>query len=216
MVRPWTAASFPRRSQILTNMSFHIDTPDTVCYNKTAKNHYNKPLSEGSGFLRSCEYNYIITHTLGICKSNFVDFMCFGVLHKSGGMFLDIVLKRILSLIPQKPNGKFVHGAVKEFANGLGLKTGNIVSDWIAGRSKSYESYIYQIASKYNVSVKWLRGETDERKPIFVFENGLSAEAKELIRLFDLASPELRSAALAVLKSAEAADKAQNDEVKEK
>ncbi len=79
---------------------------------------------------------------------------------------MDNTLKRILSLIPQKPDGKFVHGAVKEFATTLGLKSGNIVSDWIAGRSKSYEGYLYQISALHNVSVEWLRGETDDPTPV--------------------------------------------------
>lgn len=75
---------------------------------------------------------------------------------------MDIVLTRILSLIPKKPDGKFVHGALKEFANKLNLKSGNVVSDWMNGRSTSYTSYVYQIADIYNVSVEWLKGETDD------------------------------------------------------
>lgn len=129
---------------------------------------------------------------------------------------MDKTLERVLSLIPCKPDGKFVHGAVKTFALELGLKSGNIVSDWIAGRSKSYEGYLYQISALHNVSVEWLRGETDDPTPkeqkeksTLVSESGLSAEAMELVRLYDLASPELRAAALAVLKSAEAAGKVQ-------
>ena len=77
---------------------------------------------------------------------------------------MDIMLERILSLIPHKPDGKFVHGALKDFANKLELKSGNIVADWIAGRSSSYKNYIYQIATIYDVSVEWLKGETDEPK----------------------------------------------------
>lgn len=76
---------------------------------------------------------------------------------------MDKTLERIISLIPKKENGDFKHGALKEFANSIGLKSGNLISDWIAGRSVSYNSYIYEIAAKYNVSVEWLKGETDEK-----------------------------------------------------
>lgn len=80
---------------------------------------------------------------------------------------MDIMLERILSVIPRKEDGKFVHGALKQFANSIGLKSGNLVSDWMNGRSTSYESYIYQIADIYNVSADWLKGESDikEKKP---------------------------------------------------
>lgn len=76
---------------------------------------------------------------------------------------MDIVLERILSLIPKKPDGSFVHGARKEFARSIGLRSGNVISDWISGRSESYTGYLYQISSVYNVSVEWLKGETDEK-----------------------------------------------------
>lgn len=84
----------------------------------------------------------------------------------TGETKLDIMLERILSLIPKKENGDFKHGAKKEFAIGIGFKSGEIVSDWIAGRSKSYEGYLYQIAALHNVSVEWLRGETDDPNPV--------------------------------------------------
>lgn len=75
---------------------------------------------------------------------------------------MDITLERILYLIPKKPDGKFVHGALKTFANSIGLKSGNLISDWINGRSESYRGYLYEIAAKYDVSVEWLKGETDD------------------------------------------------------
>lgn len=67
-------------------------------------------------------------------------------------------------MIPKKPDGKFVHGAKKEFSEKLGLKSGNLISDWINGRSESYKSYLYEISDKYNVSVEWLKGETDRKE----------------------------------------------------
>ena len=78
---------------------------------------------------------------------------------------MDITLERILSLLPHKPDGSLEHGAKKEFAQSVGLKNGNLVADWIKGRTSSYHNYLYEIAAKYNVSVAWLRGETDEKNP---------------------------------------------------
>lgn len=78
---------------------------------------------------------------------------------------MDITLERILSLIPRKENGDFQHGALKAFANSIGLKSGNLVSDWLKGRSESYKNYIYEVSAKYGVTVEWLKGETDEKNP---------------------------------------------------
>ena len=83
---------------------------------------------------------------------------------------MDITLERILSLIPKKPDGKYVHGAKKEFAQSIGLENGNLVADWEKGRTFSYTNYLYEIAAKYHVSVEWLKGETDEKTP--AAENG--------------------------------------------
>ena len=65
---------------------------------------------------------------------------------------MDITLERILSLIPKKPDGSYVHGAKKEFAENLSLSH-NLVTMWISGKSKSYEQKLYEISDKYNVSV---------------------------------------------------------------
>ena len=78
---------------------------------------------------------------------------------------MDITLKRILSLIPKKPDGKYVHGAKKAFANSLGYSEGNIVSMWESGNSDSYKTKLHEISAKYDVSVEWLKGETDEKRP---------------------------------------------------
>lgn len=77
---------------------------------------------------------------------------------------MDIMLERILSLIPHKPDGKFVHGAKKEFAEKLGIDN-TTITQWINGKSKSYRNYLYQLSSMYNVSVDWLMGETDDPAP---------------------------------------------------
>ena len=96
-----------------------------------------------------------------------------------------ITLERILELIPKKENGDFQHGALKQFALKLGLKSGNLISDWIHGSSRSYENYIYQIASIYGVSVEWLRGETDIKEPFTAKNEELSDKSNLLISLFE-------------------------------
>lgn len=77
---------------------------------------------------------------------------------------MDIVLERILSLLPHKEDGKLVHGAKKDFADKLGIDK-NIITQWTRGANKSYGNYLYQIADTYNVSVEWLKGETDDPAP---------------------------------------------------
>lgn len=77
---------------------------------------------------------------------------------------MDIVLERILSLLPRKEDGRLVHGAKKEFADMLGIDK-TVVTQWTNGSSKSYNGYLYQIASAYNVSVDWLMGRTDDPAP---------------------------------------------------
>lgn len=74
---------------------------------------------------------------------------------------MDITLERILSLMPRKADGALAHGAKKTFAENIGLKSGNVIADWLSGKSKSYNGYVYEIANKYNVSVEWLKGESD-------------------------------------------------------
>lgn len=98
-------------------------------------------------------------------------------MHENGVVILDKTLERIISLIPKKENGDFKYGALKEFANSIGLKSGNLLSDWIAGRSVSYNSYVYEIAAKYNVSIEWLKGETDDPSAGIKKEHPADSEA---------------------------------------
>lgn len=105
---------------------------------------------------------------------------------------MDITLSRILSLIPRKENGKFQHGALAQFARGLGFKDGHIVSEWISGTSVSYKNYLYQIAALHHVSVAWLRGETDDRTPEMVTKNGVSTP-KELNEIYPMLTPDRRA-----------------------
>jgi len=99
---------------------------------------------------------------------------------------MDVTLDRILSLLPRNEAGKIQHGARAEFAKSIGLKSGNVISDWVNGRSRSYEDYVYQIASKYNVSPEWLRGETDEKRP----QQGVSAADQAVLDFVHSLPPE--------------------------
>lgn len=73
---------------------------------------------------------------------------------------MDIMLERIMSLLPKRADGKIIHGAKKEFADSLGLSH-NLITMWEKGQSKSYRNYVQQISETYNVSVDWLMGITD-------------------------------------------------------
>ena len=114
---------------------------------------------------------------------------------------MDISLQRILSLIPKKPDGEFVHGAQKEFAEKLGLRSGNVISDWIGGRSKSYKKKIYEIADVYNVSVEWLEGKSDiKEKTAADASDGLSEEETQFIQQLRLMSEEERTFLMAQIR----------------
>ena len=97
---------------------------------------------------------------------------------------MDIVLERVLSLIPKGKNGKYAHGAKVKFAKSIGYNDGSIVSMWESGTSVSYTKKLHQIADIYNVSVEWLKGETDDpgiKKAPGINAEGLSAARKALL-----------------------------------
>lgn len=97
---------------------------------------------------------------------------------------MDIVLERVLSLIPKGKNGKYAHGAKVKFAKSIGYNDGSIVSMWENGTSVSYTKKLHQIAGIYNVSVEWLKGETDDpsiKKDPGINAEGLSAARKALL-----------------------------------
>lgn len=104
---------------------------------------------------------------------------------------MDIILERILSLIPRKENGDFEHGSKKEFAQSIGFKGGEIISDWIAGRNKSYVKHIHVIAERYNVSTEWLTGQSDKKERTAAgVSDGLSREDIQFLELFGKLTPE--------------------------
>ena len=96
---------------------------------------------------------------------------------------MDITLERILELLPHKPDGKLVHGARTVFARSIGAAD-NIFAEWVAGRNKSYNNYLYQISDKYNVSVEWLKGETD------IKEKAASQMGDDFSRMFAQLTPQ--------------------------
>ena len=101
---------------------------------------------------------------------------------------MSIMQERVLSLIPHKPDGKFVHGAKADFARMLGFKSGAIVSDWESGKSDSYKNYLFQISALKGVSVEWLKGETDDpgiKGAPATEGEGLSAAKKALLVAID-------------------------------
>lgn len=110
-------------------------------------------------------------------------------------------LDRVIHLLKQQGKKQ------KDLTDFLGL-TKNTFTNWKGGHSESYRKFLPQIAEFLNVSVDWLVGK--ENSPLSK-ESGLSAEQREIINLFDSAPPELQAAALAVLKSAEAVRKLQDD-----
>lgn len=101
---------------------------------------------------------------------------------------MDIVLERVLSLIPKGKNGKYAHGAKVKFAKSIGYNDGSIVSMWENGTSVSYTKKLHQIADIYNVSVEWLKGKTDDpgiKKAPGINAEGLSAARKALLDAVD-------------------------------
>lgn len=100
---------------------------------------------------------------------------------------MDILLERMLSLIPKKENGKYVHGAKKIFCEKIGAPT-NIVSEWEAEKTKSYRNYVHAVAMAYGVSVEWLKGETDQKeKPAPIAESELD---NNIVKMLVTLTPE--------------------------
>lgn len=108
---------------------------------------------------------------------------------------MDITLERMLSLIPKKPNGEFVHGAKKEFCEKIGAPT-NIISQWENGSVKSYVNYVSQVAANYPVSVEWLLGQEDQND----VREKLFDEERILLNAYRKFSAKDKEAVMAVIK----------------
>lgn len=70
---------------------------------------------------------------------------------------MSIMLERVLQLANER------HGSAIELCKALGVAR-NTVTEWKAGRSKSYTKYAPQIAAYYGVSLDWLSGATDDKE----------------------------------------------------
>lgn len=103
---------------------------------------------------------------------------------------MEQTLERIISLFPKNEKGKIVRGSSKELADFLGLPH-NIVAEWKSGRNKSYKKYLHEIANKYNVSVEWLRGESDEKSPLIPSDER-ALDEKLITNLISLTPEELQ------------------------
>ena len=99
---------------------------------------------------------------------------------------MDIMLQRILELVGTK------HGSSQELVQALGLSK-NTVTDWKAGRLKSYPKYAPQIAEYYGVSVEWLSGLSDIKEKKTPSEDGVEDERiiKLRAKLSDMSGEQL-------------------------
>ena len=117
---------------------------------------------------------------------------------------MDISLSRILSLIPKDESGKYKYGSKAKFARSIGYDSGDIVSMWENGSSVSYKKKIHEIAAKYNVSVEWLKGETDDKgikKETITFGDGFTAKQAKGIELIKSLSEDELDRAMAALEA---------------
>ena len=118
---------------------------------------------------------------------------------------MDIMLERILSLLGKNQNGEIARGEKAKFASSIGLPH-NVVAEWISGKNKSYKNHLYQIADKYNVSVEWLKGETDIKEKPTLNEgeldlSGISAAKREFISaVMDLDDDQVQALSALVVK----------------
>lgn len=88
-------------------------------------------------------------------------------------MNVELVRERVLSLIPHKETGEFVHGAKKEFAEKIGVSP-KVLNHWVSGRSNSFVDYLTQIATTNDVSVAWLMGINSENTKMSINAQSLS------------------------------------------
>ena len=102
-----------------------------------------------------------------------------------------------------REQGKTVFALEQECGFGNG-----VIHKW--DRNSPSIAKVITVANILGVPVSYLIDE-NEKEPTPVSGDGLSAEQLELVRLFESASPALRAAALAVLRSGEEQGKAPGD-----
>ena len=85
---------------------------------------------------------------------------------------MDDTLERIVKCIGPK------HGAKKQLAEYLGIHP-NVITNWLNGRNRSYRRYLDEIAQYFNVSVAYLKGDTDKKNPAPEIRDG---KGKNLVR----------------------------------
>lgn len=107
---------------------------------------------------------------------------------------MDIMLERILSLLGTD------HGDARKMAIAIGAPK-NAVTDWKAGRIKSYAKYAPQIAEYYGVSMDWLTGVSDiKNAPIDPQDNERIKKALEIYNLYQQVPDDKKEAAVAMLR----------------
>ena len=72
---------------------------------------------------------------------------------------MNITLERIVGELKDKKIKK------TELTDYLGFSSSAIFGHWLSGRNMSYLKYLHAIASYLDVSVEYLKGETDIKKP---------------------------------------------------
>ena len=96
------------------------------------------------------------------------------------------------------------HVTAKQLTGDLGL-SGSAISEWKKGKGKPSTDAVVKIARYFGVSTDYILGVEDikKEKPTPEDGSGLTEEQMEIVRLFESAPAALRTAALAVLRSAE-------------
>jgi transcriptional regulator with XRE-family HTH domain len=92
---------------------------------------------------------------------------------------MDITLERIIKELKNQ------NKLQQDLTNYLGINYSSF-GNWKAGRNKSYQKYLHAIADFLDVSVEYLKGETDEKKKPSA-DNGeeLTNEKRLILALYD-------------------------------
>lgn len=90
----------------------------------------------------------------------------------------------------------------KDVASMLGIDR-TTYAKYETGDSEPNFGTLLKIADIFDVSTDYLLGRVHKENPALVVEAGPSAKHRELVELFDAASPDLQSAAIAVLRSSD-------------